>query len=367
MSGLSRVIISGGGSGGHVFPAISIANALKEKFPQLEILFVGAKGKIEMIKVPQSGYEIQGLWISGLQRSLTWRNLLFPFKVLHSLWNARIIIRRFHPQIAVGVGGYASGPTLAMASRLGIPTLIQEQNSYAGLTNKWLSKRVDRICVAYDGMQKYFPREKIVMTGNPVRSSLRANEDKLSAFKHFGLDPSLKTILIIGGSLGAKTLNVALRDGYQKVSKARDIQFIWQQGELYKEEFGKCETTTLSNVAALTFIDRMDLAYQCADLVVCRAGALTISELCLLAMPTILVPSPNVAEDHQTKNALALVQKNAAIMIADHVADKKLLDTAMEIIHDDKKLSQLASSIAKLGKPRATEDIVNQIVELAKL
>ena len=311
-----KIIVSGGGSGGHVFPAIAIADALKKKDKFIEILFVGAKGKIEMEKVPKAGYEIEGLWISGLQRKLTLRNLSFPFKLISSLWKARGILKRFKPDVVVGVGGFASGPVLEMASRMGIPCLIQEQNSYAGITNRLLAKKVDRICVAYDGMERFFPASKIVHTGNPVRQDLLdLSQKKNEAIAHFGLDPDKKTLLVFGGSLGARTLNEMMDTGYQSIKSLTDTQVLWQVGKLYEVSFQNSETAQLDHVRLLTFIDRMDLAYAVADVVMCRAGASTISELCLAGKASILIPSPNVAEDHQRKNAEALVSKNAARLV----------------------------------------------------
>lgn len=361
-----RFIVSGGGTGGHIFPAIAIADGIKSQFPDSEILFVGAEGKMEMERVPQAGYKIKGLKVTGLKRSLTWKNLLFPFKLTTSLMQARRILQDFHPDAVIGVGGYASAPTVAMASLMNIPTLIQEQNSYAGLTNKWLARRVDRICVAYEGMEKFFDPKKLVLTGNPVRKNLLEIPDRKEALKHFGLQDDKKTILIFGGSLGAKTLNLAMAKEVEKIRRAGDVQFLWQIGSFYRSEFMNVETTELANVIPLVFIDRMDLAYACADLVICRAGALTVSELCVLGKASILVPSPNVAEDHQTANARSLVIQGAAEMIGDNVAAEALIDQALDMIHDEDRLENLRRNSYRLGKPNATEDIVKEIFKILK-
>lgn len=361
-----RFIVSGGGTGGHIFPAIAIADALVDRLPDSEILFVGAEGKMEMEKVPQAGYKIKGLKVTGLKRSLTWKNLLFPFKLTTSLIQARKIVRNFNPEVVIGVGGYASAPTVAMASLMGIPTLIQEQNSYAGLTNKWLARRVDRICVAYEGMEVFFEAEKIVHTGNPVRKNLMDLPDKIDALKHFGLASNKKTILVFGGSLGAKTLNQAMAGGTDEIRKSKDVQFIWQIGSFYKDAFIECETAKLANVTPLVFIQRMDLAYACADLVICRAGALTVSELCVLGKASILVPSPNVAEDHQTANARAMVKMGAAEMVTDFEAVNVLVDKALAMIHGTEKLEEIKKNSLALGRPDATRDIVNEILKIMK-
>ncbi len=358
-----RFIISGGGSGGHVFPAIAIANALCKRVPDAEILFVGARDKLEMKKVPKAGYEIEGLWISGLQRSLTWKNLMFPLKLISSLVRSRSIIRRFKPDAAIGVGGYASGPLLRMAAAARIPTLIQEQNSYAGLTNKWLAKRVDCICVAYPDMQRFFPSEKIVLTGNPVRTDLSL-ADREKALNHFSLELRKKTILVTGGSLGARTLNEALRGASQVLQKDDRIQIIWQTGSHYYAEYSLGETSQLSNVRTMAFVDRMDYAYACADLVVCRAGAMTISELAILAKAAILIPSPNVAEDHQSSNAKVLVEKDAALLVTDTEAISDLIPTMLKVIHDNVELKKLERNIAGFGHADATERIVEEILNV---
>ncbi|MFK7810368.1 MAG: undecaprenyldiphospho-muramoylpentapeptide beta-N-acetylglucosaminyltransferase, partial [Saprospiraceae bacterium] len=348
-----KIIISGGGTGGHVFPAIAIADALKEKDPTIEIRFVGAKGKLEMEKVPAAGYPIDGLWISGIQRRLTLKNLMFPFKLISSMWKAQRIISGFKPDVAVGVGGYASYPTLAVAARKGIPTLIQEQNSYAGVTNKMLQNKVPVVCVAYDNMKRFFPTSKIIWTGNPVRKDITDLSGKREeALAHFGFKPNRKTIVIMGGSLGARTLNESLRANAALLSKNKNVQVLWQAGKLYIEEFEKSETAQLENVKVQAFIKRMDLAYAMADVVIGRAGALTISELCLVAKPAILVPSPNVAEDHQTKNAMALVEKEAAILVKDKEAEG-MIEVAIELLENKERKTALAENIKKLAKPNA--------------
>ena len=362
-----RVIVSGGGTGGHVYPAIAVANALREIDSEVEILFVGAEGKIEMEKVPAAGYRIEGLKIRGLQRRLTAANLSFPIRLIESLIRARSFLKEFKPDVAAGFGGYASGPTLYMANRLGIPTLVQEQNSYPGITNKLLARDAKRICVAYPEMERFFPKEKMRFTGNPVRKDLQsAGERKEEALSHFGLNPHKKTLLLFGGSLGARTLNEAMRASHELLSKRNDIQVLWQMGKLYAEQYSLCDTAQLDNVHPLQFIDRMDLAYAISDLVICRAGALTISELCLATSPAILVPSPNVAEDHQTKNAATLVNNNAAIMVADKEAVPGAIQKALSLIDDDKKLRELSDEIARLGMPRASAEIAAEIIKLVK-
>ncbi len=363
-----KIIISGGGTGGHVFPAIAIADAIKKLRPEADILFVGAKGKLEMEKVPKAGYPIEGLWISGFQRSLTWRNLMFPFKLVHSWWRARQIVRRFRPDVAVGVGGYASGPTLNAAGAFGIPTVLQEQNSYPGVTNKILAKKASKICVAYEGMEQFFPKEKIVLTGNPVRAEVfkdlgNKREEGLS---HFGLDKNKHTIFLFGGSLGARSLNEAMATGTQFLRENPQVQLLWQCGKFYHEQFKNCETAQLPNVKILPFIDRMDLAYAASDLVIGRAGALSISEMCLVGKPAILVPSPNVAEDHQTRNALALVEKDAALMVKDAEAKERLLWTALQVIENVELRKRLSENIKQLAKPNAADEIAKVVLDLIK-
>lgn len=361
----SRIIISGGGSGGHVFPAIAIANELKKMDASIEILFVGAKGKIEMEKVPKAGYPIKGLWISGFHRKLTLRNLLFPLKLVFSLLKAFWVVKTFNPQVVVGVGGFASGPVLQVANMLGIPTLLQEQNSYAGVTNKLLAKKAHKICVAYDKMERYFPADKIVLTGNPIRqdlTTLKSNREE--ALKHFGFSKAKKTIVLIGGSLGAKSLNEGMAESFDILRKHQDVQFLWQAGKLYIDEFSKKETAQLPNIKAVAFIDRMDFAYAMADVIICRAGASTISELCAIGKATVLIPSPNVAEDHQTKNALALVEKDAAVLVKDGEVNEKMITTALSVLKDEKQKEQLKNNILKLAKPKATQEIAEAVLAL---
>ncbi|MEM6377000.1 MAG: undecaprenyldiphospho-muramoylpentapeptide beta-N-acetylglucosaminyltransferase [Bacteroidota bacterium] len=361
----TRIIISGGGTGGHIFPAIAIADAIKAEDPSTDILFVGAKGKIEMDKVPQAGYRIQGLWISGFQRKLTLRNLLFPVKLAWSLLKSRQIIRRFRPQVAVGVGGFASGPLLEMAVRSGIPALIQEQNSYAGITNKLLGKRVQKICVAYDGMERFFPAEKIVKTGNPVRNSFFVEQvDKRAAYAHFGLNPNKKTLFVFGGSLGAASINRAMAANADRIAGLDSIQVLWQVGKLYHDQYKDHPLAKELNVRLLPFVDRMDLAYAAADLVVCRAGAGTISELCQVGQAAILIPSPNVAEDHQTKNAEALVAEQAAILVADKDAPETIIKKAQEVLESEILVKNLRENIKKLARPDAAQVIAKQVLEL---
>ena len=362
------MIISGGGTGGHIFPAISIANALMTANNENEILFVGANGRMEMEKVPAAGYKITGLNISGIQRKLTWSNLLVPFKVISSVMKAKKIIKEFNPDAAVGVGGYASAPLLYAATSMKIPSLIQEQNSYAGITNKMLSKRVQRICVAYEGLESYFPKEKIVITGNPVRQDILNAEGKRDeALSFFGLSKEKKTILVIGGSLGARTINESIAEGLEKLNN-ENIQLIWQTGKFF---YAKAKTLTngldKNGMNAFEFIQRMDLAYAAADVVVSRAGASSVSELALVAKPAILVPSPNVAEDHQTKNAMALVNKNAALVITDVDAKDKLVETAIDLIGDETKQKSLKENISKMALRNSAEKIVEEIYSMLKV
>lgn len=360
-----KVIISGGGTGGHIFPAISIANTLKKRFPNAEILFVGAEDRMEMEKVPAAGYEIVGLPVSGFDRAHLFNNIKVLGRLFKSLRMAKKTIREFKPDIAVGVGGYASGPTLWMAANQGIPALIQEQNSYAGVTNKLLAKRVHKICVAYDGMDKFFPSEKIVLTGNPVRQDLEEAKNKREeALAFFGLSPEKKTILIVGGSLGARTINQSIQSGLDKFF-ASDVQVIWQTGRYYYNEASKhLKAYRGMPVWCSDFITRMDYAYSAADLVISRAGAGSISELCLLGKPVVLVPSPNVAEDHQTKNAMALVEKDAAVMVADVDAINSLVPLALDIVHDTAKLESLSENITKMAQHCSAERIVDEIVKI---
>ncbi|MFK8009811.1 MAG: undecaprenyldiphospho-muramoylpentapeptide beta-N-acetylglucosaminyltransferase [Saprospiraceae bacterium] len=361
-----KVIISGGGTGGHVFPAIAIANEFKRQRPDVDILFVGAKGKLEMEKVPKAGFPIKGLWISGFHRKLTLRNLMFPFKLVSSLFKAFGIIQSFKPDVVIGVGGYASGPTLQVATMKGIPTLIQEQNSFPGITNRLLAKKVNRICVAYDGMEKFFPKEKIILTGNPVRQDIIELADKgKKGKKHFGLDQNKKTILLFGGSLGARTLNNAMAANKDLLEKNQNVQVLWQAGKLYIEEFKNAATAQLPNVKILPFIDRMDLAYAMADVMITRAGASTISELCLVGKPVILIPSPNVSEDHQTMNAKALSTKNAGVLVEEKNA-KTMLEQALHILDNEQVINGLKNNIQKLAKADAAENIVSEILQIVK-
>ena len=356
-----NIILSGGGTGGHIYPAVSIANELKVKYPDAKFLFVGAKDRMEMEKVPQAGYEIKGLWISGLQRSLSLKNLTFPFKLLSSLWNAYKIIKKFKPAIVIGTGGFASGPTLYMASVKGIKTIIQEQNSYPGITNKLLSKKADKICVAYDGLERFFPSEKIIKTGNPVRQDLLAIEGKRSqAQAHFNLKTNKKTLVIIGGSLGARALN-NLIEKHINWLVSNNVQVIWQTGKLYYDEFKKYDK--LEGVQTHAFLNRMDLTYAAADILISRAGASSISELCLVGKPVLFIPSPNVAEDHQTKNALAVVNNNAALLLKE--SELNLFQTMFtEVLNDEKLQETLSENIKKLALPNATKDIVKEIEKL---
>lgn len=360
-----KIIIAGGGSGGHVFPAIAIANAIKQQEPTAEILFVGAKGKIEMEKVPKAGYPIEGLWISGFHRKLTLRNLMFPIKLLVSLFRAWQIIRKFKPDVVVGVGGYASGPILEVAARKGIATLIQEQNSFPGITNRLLAKKVTRICAAYSEVERFFPKEKIQLTGNPVRSDiLNLSSSKADGLRHFGLDNDKPTIFIFGGSLGAQSINEAIAANVDLLRQNPQIQILWQAGKLYIERFSQSEAAQLPNVHIKQFIDRMDLAYQLADVIIARAGALTISELCLVGKPSILIPSPNVSEDHQTKNAMALVNKEAAIIIKNQDAKEQIIGKALELLADESLQKQLGDNIKKLAKPNAATLISKEVLKL---
>lgn len=363
-----RVIISGGGTGGHIFPAVSIANEIRAKRPDAKILFVGAEGRMEMQRVPAAGYEIKGLPIAGFNRKNLLKNIPVLFKIMKSRSMARQIIRDFRPQVAVGVGGYASGPTLNVAESMGIPTLLQEQNSYAGVTNKLLAKKARKICVAYEGMERFFPADKILFTGNPVRQNLLdCKVTKEDAVRSFGLVPGKQTILIVGGSLGARTLNDSILGNLPLVKQQSKVQFIWQTGKYYSAEI-KAELARRGcpeNLKVMDFISDMSQAYAAADLVISRAGAGSISEFCLLGKPVILVPSPNVAEDHQTKNALALVQKNAALYIADVDARRTLLPKAINTVSDLEKLESLSRNIIALARPNAASDIADEVIKLA--
>lgn len=362
-----RIIISGGGTGGHIFPAVSIANALKAKRPDARILFVGALGRMEMQRVPVAGYDIVGLPVCGFDRKHLWRNIAVLWKLAKSQLKARRIIKEFRPQVAVGVGGYASGPTLKVAGMMGIPTLIQEQNSYAGVTNKLLAQKAEKICVAYEGMERFFPAGKIIMTGNPVRQDLLDRQtDRNEAIRSFGLDPEKKTILIIGGSLGARTINQCVLSHLDLI-RSSGVQFIWQTGKIYIDDARRrvAEAGELPMLHVTDFISRMDLAYSAADLVISRAGAGSISEFCLLHKPVVLVPSPNVAEDHQTKNALALVDKGAALYVKDSEAQEKMLATAIDAVNDAPRLRTLSENIAKLAFYNSADRIADEVLALA--
>lgn len=364
-----RIIISGGGTGGHIFPAVSIANAIIELRPNAKILFVGAEGRMEMQRVPDAGYEIIGLPIVGFDRKRPWRNVAVIIKLARSQWKARSIIKNFRPHVAVGVGGFASAPTLKTAEMLRVPTLIQEQNCYAGVTNKLLAENASKICVAYDGMEKFFPADKIIMTGNPVRQNLTKDmPTKEVALRTFNLQPDKKTILIVGGSLGAGTINKTLTAGLATIKENSNVQFIWQTGKYYFPQVMEAVKAAgeLPNLHVTDFIKDMAAAYAAADLVISRAGAGSISEFCLLSKPVILVPSPNVAEDHQTKNALALVDKQAAIYVKDSEAETNLLDVALATVNDDGKLKELSENITKLALADSARIIAQEVIKLAE-
>lgn len=361
-----KVIISGGGTGGHIFPAVAIAEALKEKDKDVEILFIGAQGKMEMEKIPGLGYPIEGLWISGLQRSLSAKNMMFPVKVVASIIKARKIIRRFNPDVVVGVGGFASGPALRAATGLKIPTLIQEQNSYPGITNKLLAKSVQKICVAFDGMEKFFPKDKLVMTGNPIRKDVVDIENKRSeALKFFNLSPERKTILAVGGSLGARSINRGIYYNAGFFAKT-NLQLIWQTGKFFTHEAAEKASEYDEFIQPYEFIDRMDLAYAAADIVISRAGAIAISELCAVARPSILVPLPIAAEDHQTKNARALSEKDAAILLPDLEVNDKLTGMLKELSEDEDRQGKLTKNIRKLAHFDAASKIADEVIKLSK-
>lgn len=362
-----RIIISGGGTGGHIFPAVSIANAIKAKHPNAKILFVGAEGRMEMQRVPAAGYEIKGLPIKGFDRAHKLKNFKVLFKLWKSLRLARQIIKDFKPQVAVGVGGYASGATLYECAKMGIPCLIQEQNSYAGVTNKLLSKRVAKVCVAYEGMERFFPANKIIMTGNPVRQNvLKTNLSIEEARKSFGLDPNKKTILLVGGSLGARTINRSVLEHLNLIHDS-EVQFIWQTGKYYHQKISdSMKGKELPNLKVLDFISDMGAAYKAADLIISRAGASSISEFQIIGKPVILVPSPNVAEDHQTKNAMALVNKQAAIYVKDAEAPDTLLPLALKVIADDSKLKSLSENVKKMGLKNSADIIADEVLKLIK-
>ncbi|NUM32223.1 MAG: undecaprenyldiphospho-muramoylpentapeptide beta-N-acetylglucosaminyltransferase [Bacteroidetes bacterium] len=356
---INKILISGGGTGGHIFPAIAIANSLKEKLPACTIEFVGAKGRMEMEKIPSAGYKIHGLWITGFQRNLSLKNLIFPLKLIFSIIKCYFIILKFKPDVVIGTGGFASGPLLKMACLLKIPTLIQEQNSFAGVTNKLLGKKVNTICIGFENAARYFPPFKCVFTGNPVRKSIISLPNKSNALKNFELDEKYKTLLIIGGSLGAKSINEAIESNLE-IFNENKIQLLWQTGKNYtcqnKPKLGK----------VLKFIENMDDAYSAADIIISRAGAIAISELCLVGKPVILVPSPNVAEDHQTKNAMALVEKNAAIILKDNDLKNQISNEILMLVNDENKQAKLIDNIKKFAKPEATDSIVFEILKLLK-
>jgi len=358
-----KFILSGGGTGGHIYPAIAIANELKLRFPDAEFLFVGAKDKMEMQKVPQAGYQIKGLWIAGLQRKLSLQNLMFPLKLVDSLWKSKKILKRFKPDVVIGTGGFASGPLLKMASLMGIPTVIQEQNSFPGITNKLLSKKADVICVAYQNLERFFPKEKIVLSGNPVRQDLIDIESKRAeAIQHFNLDQNKKTVLVLGGSLGARRLNQLIEKELGKFI-SQNVQIIWQCGKLYFEDYKKHNA---NNVQVYSFIERMDLVYAASDIIISRAGASSVSELCIVGKPVIFIPSPNVAEDHQTKNAQSIVDKKGALLLKESELDAEFSLVFEALLKDHGKQSQLSENIKQLAMPEATKTIVDEVVKLIK-
>lgn len=360
-----KIILSGGGTGGHIYPAIAIANELKLRFPNAEFLFVGAKDRMEMEKVPQSGYSIKGLWITGIDRKLTLKNLMFPFKLINSLWNARKIIKQFKPDVAIGTGGFASGPLLQIAASKGIPSLIQEQNSYPGITNKLLSKKVQKICVAYDGLERFFPKEKIIKTGNPVRQDLLDIDSKRSeAIKYFNLVEGKKTLLVLGGSLGAKAINELLKNELDFL-QTQQVQIIWQTGKLYYKEYKI--NGDIKHVQVHEFINSMDYAYAAADIIISRAGAGSVSELCIVGKPVIFVPSPYVAEDHQTKNAKAIVEEHAALMIAQEDLKVDFKNKFSQLIASKEKQEQLSINIKKLALDNATKEIADEVEKLLNI
>jgi len=356
-----KFILSGGGTGGHIYPAIAIANELKLQFPDAEFLFVGAKDKMEMQKVPQAGYEIKGLWIAGIQRKLTLQNMMFPLKLATSLLESRRIIKQFKPNVVIGTGGFASGPLLQAAGGAGIPTVIQEQNSFPGITNKLLSKKANAICVAYENLERFFPKEKIVLTGNPVRQDLIDIDSKRDeAIAFYGLDPNKKTLLVLGGSLGARRVNQLIESELQTIF-SQDVQIIWQCGKLYFEDYKKHNQ---QNVRVVDFIERMDFVYAAADVIISRAGASSVSELCIVGKPVIFIPSPNVAEDHQTKNAQAIVDAKGAILLKESELDSQFSIVFEALLKDIGKQNQLSENIKKLARPNAVKVIVEEIKKL---
>ena len=364
-----KFILSGGGTGGHIYPAVAIANELKSRFPDAEFLFVGAQDKMEMQKVPQAGYEIEGLWIAGLQRKLTLQNAMFPFKIMYSLWQSRTIIKKFKPDVAIGTGGFASGPLLQMANILKIPTVIQEQNSYPGITNKLLSKKANTICVAYENLERFFPKDKMILTGNPVRQDLiDVKSKRAEAIQYLNLDANKKTVLVLGGSLGARRVNQLIEKELNNFL-SQNVQVIWQCGKLYFEEYEKYNSNKLITpnsqlITVLAFIDRMDLVYAAADIVISRAGASSVSELCIVGKPVIFIPSPNVAEDHQTKNAQSIVDKKGAIMLKESELEEQFSLVFEALLKDQGKQDLLSKNIRQLALPSATKEIVDEIVKL---
>ncbi len=356
-----RFIISGGGTGGHIYPAVAIANELKSRFPEAVFLFVGAKDKMEMQKVPQAGYAIKGLWISGIQRKLTLDNAMFPFKLLSSMWNSFRIIKSFKPDVVIGTGGFASGAVLKVASMLGIPTVIQEQNSYPGITNKLLAKKANKICVAYENLERFFPKDKMILTGNPVRQDLINEASKSEAIAYFKLDANKKTLLVLGGSLGARRINQLIEKELDFLL-SQNIQIIWQCGKLYLNDYSKYNEK--DNVQVVAFIDRMDLVYAAADVLISRSGASSVSELCIVGKPTIFIPSPNVAEDHQTKNAKAISDKKGAILIRESELETQFETVFSDLISNESKQAELSQNIKKLALPNATKQIADEIMKL---
>lgn len=359
-----RFILSGGGTGGHIYPAIAIANELKLRFPDSEILFVGASDKMEMQKVPQAGYKITGLWIAGIQRRLTFDNAMFPLKLISSLWKSRRIVKDFKPDVVIGTGGFASGPLLKAAAGMGVPTVIQEQNSYPGITNKWLAGKAKKICVAYEGLQRFFPANKIILTGNPVRQDIIGVEQKRDeAVRQLELDPDKKTLLVLGGSLGSRRINQLIAKELTWLL-AQNVQIIWQCGKFYFEEYRHLGVK--EDVKVLSFIDRMDLVYAAADVVISRSGASSVSELCIVGKPVIFIPSPNVAEDHQTKNAQAVVDKGGAVMLKEVQLDTQFQPVFGDLVSNPEKQQKLGDNMQKLAKVNATKDIVDEIVKLLR-
>ncbi len=359
-----KIILSGGGTGGHIYPAIAIANELKARFPKSEFLFVGAKDKMEMQKVPQAGFKITGLWIAGIQRRLTFKNLLFPIKLVVSLFKSMAIVNAFNPDVVIGTGGFASGPLLQVAAMKGVPTLIQEQNSFPGITNKLLSKKVNKVCVAYEGLERFFPKEKLILTGNPVREDLLNLEHKTAeAQTFFNLDPNKKTLLVLGGSLGARRVNQLIESELEYFN-GLGIQTIWQCGKLYSDDYNQFNTCQDLQVHA--FLNRMDLAYAAADIVISRAGASSVSELCVVGKPVIFIPSPNVSEDHQTKNALAVSEKRAALLISEKDLDSSFETQFSELIASESQQIELSENIKKLALKKATQTIADEIEKLLR-